>query len=175
VKPLPIFKYNPDAEKHGLLVRRNAVCPCCQQATDIVYEGPFYSAETVHDLCPWCIADGSAAKKYDGEFTDSEGAEDVDDYKMQIELMARTPGYIAWQQEKWPSHCGDFCSFRGIVGQKEIAPLAEELIDDIEMLADEFSMDEEELVESLLAGGDMQGYLFQCLHCGQHRLHADSE
>ncbi len=35
------------------------------------YNSSFYSIEEPKYICPWCIADGSAAEKYDGKFNDS--------------------------------------------------------------------------------------------------------
>lgn len=48
-----------------------AVCQGCGKARGFVYVGPVYSVEELNDaLCPWCIADGSAAEAFGASFTD---------------------------------------------------------------------------------------------------------
>jgi len=63
----PIFKYNPNAEGLGIIKKEKATCPVCGHDRDYVYTGPFYSVDEIEGICPWCIKDGSAAQKYDGE------------------------------------------------------------------------------------------------------------
>ncbi len=67
----------------------------CNQQTEYVYEGPFYSEEEVENICPWCIASGNAAAKYDGEFQDSSLCGEVDDEEYIDELIYRTQGMWA--------------------------------------------------------------------------------
>src|SRR5690606_11570752 len=98
---LPLFKYNPHAEKLGIIKKENTNCPVCERERENVYQGPFYSVNQVEGICPWCIKDGSAAKKYDGEFQDAASCEDVDKEEYLVELTTRTPGYSGWQQEIW--------------------------------------------------------------------------
>ncbi|WP_405877871.1 CbrC family protein [Streptomyces sp. NBC_00005] len=39
-----------------------------------IYTATFYTAQEVSGrFCPWCIADGSAAERFAGEFMDSYG------------------------------------------------------------------------------------------------------
>src|SRR5262245_55079291 len=97
----PIFKYNPNAYKLEIIKKENIVCTVCNQQREYVYDGPFYSEEDVENICPWCISDGSAAKKYDGTFQDEASIEDVDNEIAIDEVLHRTPGYSAWQQEEW--------------------------------------------------------------------------
>ena len=83
-------------------------------------------------MCPWCIIDGTAANKFNGEFQDVASCETVNQEEFLEELIQRTPGYIAWQQAYWLSHCGDFCAIIDYVGWKEIQHLEFELQDDNE-------------------------------------------
>ena len=170
---IPSFKYNPDPIKARVIEEREAICPVCNKVTQYVYVGPFYAIEEVEGICPWCIEDGSAAKKYDGEFQDGCSCEDVDSVEYLDELIHRTPGYCGWQQEKWLSHCGDFCAFIDYVGWNEIKDIADELEDDIEQIKGEMGMTQEEFEESFVNGGSHQGYLFKCVICGKHRLTSD--
>src|SRR5678815_4566649 len=169
------FKYNPEALTHGIIKKEPITCPVCHEKREYVYDGPFFSVEDVDGLCPWCIHDGSAARKYQGEFIDSGSVDDVGDDDKLTELTQRTPSYTGWQQEQWASHCDDYCAFKGYVGWKEIKNLKEEFSDDLNQIMEDFEFDEEELQENLVNGSGMQGYLFQCLHCGKHRLLVDIE
>lgn len=73
---LPNFKYNPDPIKLGVIIKEETLCPVCKETRDYVYEGPFFSEDDVEGICPWCIADGSAAEKCEGEFQDEESCEE---------------------------------------------------------------------------------------------------
>jgi len=64
-----------------------------------------------------------------------------------------------WQQEYWIAHCDDYCAFVGYVGWKEL----------VEMGIDN------EMKECMYNEGSMQGYLFKCLHCGEHFLYVDCD
>jgi uncharacterized protein len=170
---LPEFKYNPNAEKLGIVKRQKTNCPVCERERSAVYDGPFYSVEEVDGICPWCIKDGSAAKKYDGDFQDAASCESVDKKEYLIELTKRTPGYSGWQQERWLSHCGDFCAFKNYVGWSEIQDLKSELTNDLDEIKADYDLAQEELEKSLQTNSRMRGYLFQCLHCKIHRLTID--
>ncbi|KAA0543115.1 CbrC family protein [Bacillus sp. BGMRC 2118] len=170
---LPNYKYNPYPIKLGVIVEEETFCPVCEKKQEYVYQGPFYSEEEVEGICPWCIADGTAAKKYDGEFQDPASCDEVDDEKFVDELILRNPGYTGWQQEYWLSHCGDFCSIIGYVGWEEIKHLENELKEDINNICNEFQMSGQEFKDNLVNQGDFQGYLFQCNCCKKHRLHVD--
>ena len=77
IRPLPQFKYHPKPLETGAFEQDKTVeCDCCEQQTSVYYSGPFYCVDEVEHLCPWCIADGSAAEKFAGSFQDDarEGA-----------------------------------------------------------------------------------------------------
>ncbi|MCY4765806.1 PF03691 family colicin E2 tolerance protein CbrC [Klebsiella aerogenes] len=189
-KPLPIFKYHPDPLATGAFKQdKTVVCACCEQQTSVYYTSPFYCVEDVEYLCPWCIADGSAAEKFKGCFQDECSLEGVysecDDsdkstdnfvnpYSEEqiLELITRTPGYQGWQQEYWLGHCGDFCAFIGYVGWDEIKDRLHEFADLAGDCSD-FGIELADLSKYLLNNGDCQGYLFRCLDCGKLRLWAD--
>lgn len=170
---LPEFKYNPNAVRLGIIVKKETTCPVCKQERGYVYQGPFYSISQVEGICPWCIKDGSAARKFNGEFQDGASCESVDKREYLQELTTRTPGYSGWQQERWLSHCGEFCALEDYVGWEEIKHLKDELIDDLDEIKADYRLSQQELEKFLINNGSMQGYLFKCLHCGQHRLTVD--
>lgn len=181
---LPYFKYHPDPIRTGAFrFDKTVVCECCNKETSVYYSNPFYCIEDVKTLCPICISNGDAAKKFKGEFQDYLGLEgisadpEVDNthtYKEEQidELIYRTPGYSGWQQEQWLSHCNDFCAFVGYVGWNEIADKLDEFVN-LEADCGDLGIDIDQLSEYLYNGGSCQGYLFQCLHCGKYRLHFD--
>ena len=68
---LPHFRYHPDPIRTGVVEASSGVCACCGQARGFVYTGPVYGEEELDDrLCPWCIADGSAAANLGASFAD---------------------------------------------------------------------------------------------------------
>jgi hypothetical protein len=90
---LPEFKYNPDPVATGSIEAREARCLCCGQSRGAIYVGPVFSeTELDAELCPWCIADGSAAARFDALFTDDYGVpEDVPE-EVVAAVTQRTPG-----------------------------------------------------------------------------------
>ncbi|MBQ3937125.1 MAG: CbrC family protein [Ruminococcus sp.] len=173
---IPEFKYHPDPLGTGAFQQGEARrCDCCGKQTEIWYEQPFYCEQDVECLCPQCIADGSAAERFGGEFQDSASVGEVSDDAKLDELIHRTPGYIGWQQEYWYAHCDDFCEFVGYVGWKELAEMG--IDGEIEQSYDkDINMfDLEDVKNDMADGGGMQGYLFRCLHCGRHFLYVDCD
>ncbi len=173
---LPAFRYHPDPFKTEVfhLADSPVTCECCGKPVRIYYDGPFYAVENISCLCPECIADGSAAEKFDGAFQDECSVEDGVDCPDKLdELIHRTPGYEGWQQEYWRAHCGDYCAFAGYVGYRELKQMniVDEVLDD--PVWD--SAEQRELLEGVVNGGSVQGYLFQCLHCKKYLLWIDCD
>ena len=123
---LPKFKYSPNAYKIGVFKEEKGICSVCGEKRNIKYTTPFHGIEKPEYICPFCIADGKAAKKYNGAFIDYADGETV-------------------------------------------KPFIDELEEDIK----KFGFEREEILESLSKDGSCVGYLFQCMHCGKHRLHID--
>jgi uncharacterized protein CbrC (UPF0167 family) len=71
---LPVFRYHPDPVRSGSIKESASVCKSCGRARGFIYVGPVYAeADDLDDrFCPWCIADGSAAAKFDAYFTNVE-------------------------------------------------------------------------------------------------------
>jgi uncharacterized protein CbrC (UPF0167 family) len=116
-EPLPDFPYHPDPQATGSIERSSTHCIACGQARGYVYTGPVFSVnhELLDDaVCPWCIADGSAAERFDAQYTGvgDELPADVSDSVI-IAVTQRTPGFSGWQQEHWLYHCGDGAAFVG--------------------------------------------------------------
>ena len=176
-KPLPAFKYHPDPIATGSIRRSDARCLACGEVRGFIYVGPVHSAERLEDsICPWCIADGTAAERLEAEFTDL-GWEVPDDVPAGVtdEVSRRTPGFHGWQQEHWLYHCRDAAAFLGPAGATELAPYS----DALEMLShehDEYGWPPEQTatyLESLTREGSPTAYLFRCLGCGRHLAYSD--
>lgn len=142
-----------------------------------MYVGPFYSRERVKGLCPACIADGSAAAKWNGMFVASDGPEPLDDPAKRDELLHRAPGYFsAYGWDPWPVHCDDYCALIGQVGWSEIEPLEPELRGDLDRFQQVSELSDDDLVDYLsMPASPLRAHLFRCLACGRHRLVADFE
>lgn len=173
-RDLPFFKYHPEPTLTGAFETDNVVtCDCCNKPTDVYYTNPFFAIDDIDALCPWCIADGKAAKKFEGSFQDDINVDEVDDKQKLIELVERTPGYSGWQQEYWLAHCNDYCAFKGYVGWQEIEPILGEFADIETDLANAGGLSLADLPKYLKDNGSCQGYLFQCICCNKYRLYYD--
>ena len=174
-REIPVFKYHPSPFVTEAFIPCDPVaCDCCGEQTNIRYNGPFYAVQEPEHLCPFCIANGSAAEKYHGCFQSSEHCEPVDNEEANKELCCKTPGYCGVQQEQWLAHCEDFCAFCGYVHSWQ--ELIDEGIDEIieEGLQEKPGRYSVDRIKSRL-GFDLYGYLFQCLHCGMLFLYTDRD
>ena len=177
LKAMPHFRYHPDPFKTGVFKDDTiVVCECCEQPTDMYYCGSVYCVTDVKYLCPHCIASGAAAAKFDASFiqdADPLPPSTSDAQAKTEELFKRTPGYFSWQGEHWLTCCDDYCEFLGDVGTKELEEMgiAKEVFEEY-ALRREFAV--EDVRDYLVAGGDMAGYLFRCLHCGKYKIYVDA-
>jgi len=118
--PLPAFKYHPDPIATGSVKASENVCVCCDRARGYIYTGPTYAEEELEEeLCPWCIADGTAHAELDAEFVDREGIGGYGEWEevsstIVDEVACRTPGFSGLQQERWYTHCADAAEFVGL-------------------------------------------------------------
>ena len=81
---------------------------------------------------------------------------------------------MTWQSQMWLAHCNDFCQFVDYVGWNDIVRMGieKEIEEGYSKMEDSYDMDD--VKEYLSNGGDMQGYLFRCLHCGKYRPWVDT-
>jgi uncharacterized protein len=168
-EPLPAFKYHPDPVATGS-IKADADAPClsCNRIRGYIYEGPAYSEKyhyLTHSLCPWCIADGSAAKKFGAEFADAGTLDDVDDSVME-EIAYRTPGFEAWQDAQWLTCCDDAAAYLGAAGAAELKGKFAAAIPAVEQDWDGDWRD-------LSKDGQPTAYIFRCLHCKQYLAYVD--
>lgn len=179
---LPQFRFHPNAYQLGAFEAVTGTCNACGKDRALRYARGFYAIDRVDYICPWCVADGTAARVFDGAFSDYFGIEGVPrdpaaqatvDIDEAIEVSERTPSYPSWQQEEWKSHCGRPCAFIGDIGAASLS----DYLDEPDFAADVnggTGWDPSILRTALRAGGELAGYLFRCLTCGAHRLHVDA-
>jgi uncharacterized protein CbrC (UPF0167 family) len=174
---LPAFKYHPDPLATGSVVKSGGQCRCCGRKTGFIYAGPVYAEEELdRSFCPWCIANGVAAKKFDATFTDEAGIGDGEvpvSAETEDEVSRRTPGFSGWQQERWLGCCDDAAAFLGPMGRKELEKLGAKAA---AAVREECGLEGEEW-ESFLRELDRDNgptaYVFRCLHCGKLRAYSD--
>ncbi len=162
------FKYHPNILRNDIVENNNGTCQCCGEEVD-VYVTSMYSEQAVNCLCLDCIANGEAAKKFDGTFV--QDADVISDEEKIKELFERTPGYSSWQGENWRACCNDYCAF---IGDTDYDALKE--LDDFDDIVKEYEDSREmEKMEEQLEDGYLSVYLFKCLHCGKHKIETDCD
>ena len=172
-KSLPKFRYHPDPLETGSFIEgETKICPCCGKESNTYYVKSPYAVDDVDYLCPVCISNGEAAKKYDADFIQDVDDDFVPDKEKRDELFYRTPGYLSWQGEYWLYCCNDYCAYLGSVGTNELKEMgiAEEVFEEYNK-RDEFADVEKYLVKD----GHICGYLFRCLHCKKYHLYVDAD
>jgi uncharacterized protein CbrC (UPF0167 family) len=177
---LPTFRYHPDPLATGAIRPSDEECICCSQARGFIYTGPVYAEEDLDDsLCPWCIADGTAAATFAATFVDEDGiggygAWDPVPAAVTQEVAQRTPAFSGWQQERWWTHCRDAAEFLGVAGRRE---LEERWPGAIPLIRTEAGYEASDWAEYFAALDRQHGptaYVFRCHHCGQLGGYSDS-
>lgn len=164
---LPTFKYHPDPVKTGALEVTDANCECCGVSRGYRATSTIYSEHDIETICPWCISDGSAAKRFDGEFADPHPLMKAGlDKSVVKEVCERTPSYISWQQEVWLSHCGDACEFHGDAEKSDLLQVKDAELE--ALLNDQLigSNEWHQIVTYYEKGGNPAIYKFKCRSCG---------
>src|SRR5262249_33660244 len=150
----------------------------CGEARGYIYTGPVYGEEELDDaICPWCIADGSANEKFEAVFVDEAALPDNVPSAVAEEIAWRTPGYNAWQYERWFSCCGDAMTFLEPVGSTELRERYRELeysvlgniIYDLHVSGGAATR----MLESLKRDAGPTAYIFQCSLCGNYQTFVD--
>jgi uncharacterized protein CbrC (UPF0167 family) len=165
---LPVFKYHPDPVATGSIIVSGVQCRCCGESRGYVYTSNVYCTEELDgEICPWCIADGSAAKKFKATFVaDMPLRQYGMDEEIILEVTTRTPGYETWQQEVWLTHCQDACAFLGEASREEILAIANE---GLQVTGGEWIDGEmmKSIAKNYRPKGSPAFYKFRCLHCNQ--------
>lgn len=177
---LPSFRYHPDPLGTGS-IKADAETPClaCSQIRGYIYTGPVWTEKNFileDHLCPWCIADGSAAKRFSATFCYTGALEGLSE-AVRGEIEECTPGFTAWQQERWLTCCGDAAAYLGMAGAPELREKFADALPSVrQALKDDYDVSGVELnglLESLNTESDPTAYIFQCLHCKKYLSYVD--
>jgi len=170
---LPTFRYYADPFGEGRFERSATACEVCGRGRGWAFVGVLYSAK-VDDpvICPWCIADGTAAEKWNGSF--NETAEAIAEERDQ-EIRECTPNMETWQDLQWPCHCNDACCYLGQPDAAELRAKPNALEALLARLAEDGHTGDgaERIVDAM--GYSPTTYLFRCLHCGRQIVEWDSD
>ena len=172
---LPMFKYHPDPVATGAVIESGDACACCGKARGFIYEGAVYGEKDIGgSLCPWCIADGSAAAKFGATFSDDNGLLDAE-LKNEIveEITKRTPGFIAWQQDNWLVCCDDACAYHGVADKSELQALSGDKLESVLEFLEWQPATWTSFLASYEPGGDHAMHKFACRHCGEAHYMSD--
>lgn len=166
---LPPFRYHPDPLATGSVKTSDAACVCCGRARGYVYAASVYSPDDLREkLCPWCIASGAAASRFDCFFTDDRPLRQARlPAPVVLEVSRKTPGYNSWQQGVWQVCCDDACAFHGEATKDDLAVLTG---DRLALHLHRWPGDADgwrRFVEAYEPGGVMPVFRFVCLHCGE--------
>lgn len=170
--PLPRFRYYRDPFI-GETFKPDPDTPClgCSRLRGYIYTGPVHNEKNYildDHLCPWCIADGTAATRFGAIFNDAGTMDDITD-EVRKEIEERTPGFHTWQDWGWLTCCEDAAEFLGVAGAKELKRDFPDAIPAVmEHLSDDYGLsgkDAKEFFEALSKEDQPTAYVFQCLHC----------
>ncbi|HWD27577.1 MAG TPA: CbrC family protein [Rhizomicrobium sp.] len=175
---LPVFPYHPDPLASGSIRPSGADCQCCGQARGYIYaSSPYCEAELEDAICPWCIADGSAWRRFRAVFTDDTLMPRGLPASVVAEITQRTPGFSGWQQEHWLGCCDDAAVFVAPAGFDEIEarhPHAKPAL--IDYMKTQLGLNEDgaaALYRSLHKDRGPTAYIFQCRHCTNQPAYID--
>lgn len=177
---LPVFRYHPDPIATGVIKKdADTACLGCNSIRGYIYTGPVFTERNFileDHLCPWCIADGTAQKKFGATFNDTGATEGIPD-EVRTEVEARTPGFHAWQQEKWLACCGDAAAFLGLAGAEQLRRDFPKALPAVKKyVRDEFGLEKDEVAEfldGLSKDGDPSAYVFCCPRCNKYLAYVD--
>lgn len=172
---LPSFTYHPDPVGTGAFKDSDAQCICCGKERGYIYVAPVYSRRDLRDqICPWCIASGLAAERFDATFSDSVPLFQAGVPREIIDVVTKkTPGFESWQQETWLAHCGDACEFHGDAAPSDLEAISPQV--KAEFLKDFFLSEDKwaAIKRHYVPKGDPAVYKFVCRHCGVMLLGMD--
>lgn len=167
---LPRFRFHPDPVASGSLVPSRAQCACCDQRRGYTYTSTLYAHENVPGLCPWCIANGSAAAKFGASFVDDGPLVRAGiDPDLIDEVCRRTPGFATFQTEVWQVCCGMPGTFRGPLDADGMARLTDDELGWLNVPS--WQRDLWRVMDPARTG--VAVFVFDCLTCGRRRLWAD--
>lgn len=175
---IPVFSYFPDPIGNGCITRKRAKCPCCEKNRPFMYVGPIYVIEDIIEVCPWCVADGSAAAKWDASFNIIQGVPGTVPDAVVLEIQTRTPGFETWEENHWLYSGTDAMVFLGEVMGREV--LDEDDTNKVDaclkaLQALNWTPEESrKVLRAVTIAGQPAIYLFQDRHTGDYAAYAEN-
>lgn len=168
-EPLPTFRFHPDPVQSGAVVASTETCAVCNRARGYVYVGPCYVEDDFDaTLCPWCIADGGACRRFAVTFAEVSPGPGFD-LRTADEIEERTPGFATWNPIDWPVCCNTPMAYLEPVGDAELRARHPELAGSLPArVAAELAIPAAAaaaLCQSLHRDHAPTAHLFRCLHC----------
>ena len=176
---LPLFTYHPDPLSTGSVEVSGARCACCGRERGYIYAAPLYMADEPDGgpICPWCIADGSAAARFGAMYSDAGPliAAGVPETVIE-EVTQRTPGFRSWQGPDWKCCCGDACEFHGQPSRAHLGLLATQAVEHFLSLTQWTPEQWTEFVSDVYEpGGKPTVYQFTCRSCNKQKYGWDGD
>lgn len=172
---LPKFTYFPDPIKVGAITKDPGVCDCCGRHSDWNCPKGIYSRHTVDRLCPWCVADGSAAKKFKGSFQDLHDVPQSVPKSVKYEVNSCTPGFETWQGNTWLFSEKDAMIFVGEVNGKELLAKNNRAQIQACMSMDHSPFENEGELSDIVPAGSPAVYMFQDRKSGEYHAYWDCD
>ena len=173
---LPSFTYHPDPIATGAVEPSDVLCACCGIARGYIYAAAVYAIQDIKDVCPWCIADGMLARKFDAALSDDRPLISAGLPNDIIhEVTRRTPGYVSWQQDSWLTCCGDACEFHGDAPAAELQALDEVGLGALSVTSGFDGDDLKVIIKHYEPGGSPAFYTFVCRHCARVQYNGDCD
>ncbi|MFL6138445.1 MAG: CbrC family protein [Frankiaceae bacterium] len=176
---LPAFRYHPDPVATGSVVPEAGRCGACGKERSHRYVGPSYGDEDPPEaLCPWCIADGTAAERFGLLFTDILARDDWSALTAQLrdELLHRTPGFSGWQPERWLPHHGVPAVYLGPQGIDDLRLLGPDAVEAVRAEAAGSGLPPDAVdgwMAALARDRSPTAYLFRCETCSAYVGYSD--
>ncbi len=169
-EPLPKFRFHTDPPAPTAILPSPLRCAACGETRGYSVNKN-YGINSYDCICPWCIADGTAAKKLDACFV--QDTDQPVSPALWDELNLRNPGYISWQGENWLVHCDMPCVFHGDLPAGEVKLLPAEA--EAKFLEENTWLEDWEDVKESYANeqSHVALYKFVCGTCGLWRIGID--
>ena len=121
----PLFTYHPKPIETGSVKISENICEVCNEKRGYVIVPTMYCEENVENICPWCVADGRAVEKFNGDFVSN-----IDNYEILTkevieEICTKTVSFSSYQEEEWLTHCNDGCEFHGLAKVEDIKKISD--------------------------------------------------
>ena len=165
----PVFRFMAPEAVRDQFEASEGGCDCCGKATGWRYTGVIYGdAPDEHSVCPWCIADGSVAAKWDAAFSMVDDRTECDE-DAQKEAEQQTPGFPSWQDWYIPVCCGMPTEFLGDAGWEDLrgrwAGAVESMLADCLPVVNDGELDG--FLRSFKRGENPAAYVFRCIECAK--------